>query len=303
MGQSRQYILNTGRRSQRNLQFMGNIFITLLLIAQLSFLAAADDNNSSNAIDYSLSFFSNGSTRNYTPSEMEFGANVKESSSVKMNTSGEQTRKHVYIQFYERWPTEEQDQILENYGIVIIRGTAGHGNYIASMPASMTPADIPAKAGLRWMGEIPLEDKWKYNDPEEIPEWARLDNRMVIVWIWMHEDVSLNDSRKIRDKYANTSSIYEQYSRADEINDGFNYQFVTEEKNLSLMAKEDEIHIVGYIDSPSIPDAPPENDVSSSDNVSASSASENNTLLSVPGFELVGSIDAFIILFCMRLRK
>jgi hypothetical protein len=122
------------------------------------------------------------------------------------------------------------------------------------MPASLTPADIPVEAGLRWMGEIPPEDKWRYDEPEPVPEWAKLDNGMVIAWIWMYEDVSLNDSRKIRDKYANTSSIYDQYSNSNELSPGFDYQFVTGKENLSLMAEEDETYIVGYIDSPAYPD-------------------------------------------------
>jgi hypothetical protein len=69
------------------------------------------------------------------------------------------------------------------------------------------------------------------------------------------------------------------------------------------MAKEDEIEIVGYIDSPPVPDVPVEGDISSPDNVSTPATSENTESQSVPGFELTGSLAIFIILFFARGRR
>jgi hypothetical protein len=270
-----------------------------LLITLFSSIAVAGDNNSSNAIDYNLSFFSNGSTRDYTPPEMEFGANVKESSLMTMDVSGEQVRKHVYIQFKER-PTNivSKKRELEQYGIHLLDPTAGYATWIASMPASLIPADIPAEAGLRWLGEIPPEDKWSSGSPE-VPDRARIEAGMIYIGIQMYEDVSINDSRNLRDRYAISSSKYDSYSRSDDGN--LIYEFITEENNLTSILDEDIVENIWFLPPPpTVSSTEPDVQFPVTNTSSASATAESQ---SVPGFRLISSLAAFMLLFYMRSRR
>jgi hypothetical protein len=278
------------------------------LITLFSFIAAADDSNSSNAIDYNLTFNKYSDNPRYvSPQPMEFGANVSKSSAMTVNSLENQTRKHVYIQFYER-PTNitAKKLELENYGIKLVGRAGGYATWIASMPASLTPADIPAEAGLRWMGEIPPEDKWGSNSPE-VPDRARMGPGMIYVGIRMYEDVPLNDSKNLRDKYANTSSKYEIYLRSDDRN--LIYEFVTNESNLTLIASEDAIKGIWFLPPR---EALPGNDLnvpspttntSSTPKTNASPVSDTNGDYSVPGFGVLCSLTAFLLLFYMRYRR
>lgn len=224
----------------KSLYYVGIIVFFLLTAAFTTSVASAEH----------LSFFSNGSIRYYTLPEMEFGSNVSEDKLLSLD----QTQpKHVYVQFCEIQKNTEQLNLLDNYGIRRLRKTVGEPTtYITSMPASLTAADIPAEIRMCWMGEIPPEDKWFYEN-SEIPERARLPGGMVIVWVQMHEDVSLNDSRELYEKYANNSSLDIQYSRGDWLDPGFIFHFVTEENNLASIAEEDIVYRISYID-PSEPE-------------------------------------------------
>ncbi|WP_321431275.1 hypothetical protein [uncultured Methanolobus sp.] len=303
MKQSKQHLWNTARCGKFTSHSIRHVFVALLFILLFSFVAAAEDNNnSSNGIDYNLTFNKySDNPRNLSPQPMEFGANVSKYSIMTVDSLDNQTRKHVYIQFYER-PTDITAKKLEmeDYGIKLVGRAGGYTTWISSMPASLTPADIPAEAGLRWMGEIFPEDKWRYDDPMEVPERARLPGEMVIVRIRMHDDVSLNDSRQIRDKYANTSSIYAEYSQSSEFDYGFLYQFVTREAHLTVIPQEDDIYSIGYIDTPYVPDETPESDVPSPNNRSTPANSETTESQSVPGFGAACSMIALIFLFCVR---
>jgi hypothetical protein len=304
--------------------------------------------------NYNLVFSSNGSTRRFIPSEMEFGANVSDSIqpfSLKESVSLNQThkrayiwfssmksyrdedkiaqwmnnnsitiveptignyggialmpisitpndiptdlyltwggvvvtgsRKHVYVQFKERYPTQEQQILLGNLSIAILDHIGGDGTRIASMPASMNPADIPAEAGLRWMGDIPAGDKWISDNPE-VPNRARLESGLVIVYVAFYDDVTLKDARKLLHKYVNNSSEYTPYSPVNESDFNGGYEFATEEHNIDLIVNEDIVSRIGY------PSPPPE--------------PEDNESQPVPGFGVLCSMNAFILLYFMRYR-
>jgi hypothetical protein len=299
MGDLRQHFQNTGLHSRINLQSIGYVFITLLLITLFSSIAVAGDNNSSNAIDYNLTFNKYSDNPRYvSPQPMEFGTNVKESSLVKINASKEQTRKHVYIQFYERWQTEEQNEILENYGIEIVGRAGGYATKIASMSASLTPADIPAETGLRWMGEIPPEDKWSSGSPE-VPDRARIEAGMIYIGVRMYEDVSINDSRNLRDRYAISSSQYSKYIRSDDRY--LIYEFITEENNLTSILDEDIVENIWFLPPPpTVSSTEPDVQFPVTNTSSASATAESQ---SVPGFRLISSLAAFMLLFYMRSRR
>jgi hypothetical protein len=295
MNQPSQYHRNTalcGRLSSQNICIIG-IITLLLLTATLTISVAAAEEEP----DYNLSFFSNGSTRGYTPTEMEFGANIGKSSVMTADMLMSQTRKHMYIQFKEGWPTVAQEKMLGNYSIVLLGSIAGYGTYIASMPASLTPADIPAEAGLRWMGEIPPGDKWGSGSPEA-PDRARLEGEVVIIGISMYDDVSLQDALQIRHKYANTSSEYDQYCTYN--NNTLSYIFVTEEQNITLIADEDAVEEIGFLPPDPVPTV---EQPSQSQDTSTPSASETNESQSVPGFGLVYSLTALILLFYIRGKR
>jgi hypothetical protein len=78
MKYSSRHLQNTalcGRLSLQNMYTIGTITLLLLTAASTISVATAEEEP-----DYNLSFFSNGSTRDYNPPEMEFGANVGKSS-------------------------------------------------------------------------------------------------------------------------------------------------------------------------------------------------------------------------------
>jgi hypothetical protein len=239
--------------------------------------------------DYSLSFFSNGSTRDYTPPEMQFGAIVNSSNesgiiSTSSASSNETERKHVYIQFYEDIATAEHRQILSNYSVELVLPTAGRGNYIASMPADMTAADIPVEAGLRWMGEIPPEDKYDYTFGLNVPEWAKRDNGQIEVYVSFYDDVSIQDAQQVVNKYSNVSPI----SSIEIENGPIDYQIIIDEQNFTLIATEDTVHSIGYS---GLKNEPNEE--------GGSTASQQS-----PAFQSILSAFALVsALFCLKLRR
>lgn len=190
-------------------------------------------------------------------------------------------RKHMYIQFKEKYPTQEQRILLGNFSIPILDPIGGYGTWIASMPASMNPADIPAEAGLRWMGDIPVGDKWISDNPE-VPDRARLESGLVIVYVTFYDDVTLKDARKLLHKYVNNSSKYTPYRPVNESDFNGGYEFATEEHNIDLIVNEDIVSRIGY---PAPPPKP-----------------EDNESQSVPGFGALCSMNAFILLYFMRYR-
>jgi hypothetical protein len=130
-----------------------------LIMVLCTFIASADQTNDSDKYT-----FTNYGGEVYTPEPMEFGANLNDTEQSEIMTASvtlenETQRKHVLLQFYDN-TTNEQLLSLGDYGVKIL-DVAADDTYIVSMPADFTPADLPNDAGLRWMGEIPVENKYE----------------------------------------------------------------------------------------------------------------------------------------------
>jgi hypothetical protein len=143
----------------------------------------------------------------------------------------------MWLQFYET-PNEEQLELLEDYGVQRV-AVAASRTLICSMPADMTAADLPAENGLRWMGEIPVENKYDYNHELNIPGWARTENGDVKLAIDFHEDVTSQDSTSIVKKYCDNFSAPSNFRP-------WYYETITNETNITLIASEDAVQSVGY---------------------------------------------------------
>jgi len=220
------------------------VIIALMLILCVSITGAEENNSDKYAFD-------NYGGEEFTPQPMEFGESIKnqEKNSLQApSKTGKNAteRKHVVLQFYAN-PNEEQRGLLEEYGVQFVLG-AGTYSYIVSMPASLTPADLPAESGLRWMGEFPVENK--YNSLN-VPDWARVEDEKVELEIRFYEDVSSQEALNIANKYS--SSIPDLLYHATN-NDPIVYGIITEESNITSIASEDIVEFVYSSEPPSIPE-------------------------------------------------
>ncbi|MEZ5334412.1 MAG: hypothetical protein R2741_03805 [Methanolobus sp.] len=171
------------------------VIIFLLIIGSCTLLANADQTNDSDKYT-----FQNYGGEVYTPEPMEFGANLNDDFIPEYGTE----RKHMMLQFYEN-TTGEQISLLDSYGLIYI-GKATDYTFTFSMPADMTAADLPAESGLRWMGEIPVENKYDHIYGLDVPEWARTENGDVKLGILFYEDVVSQDSTSVVRKYSDNFS-------------------------------------------------------------------------------------------------
>ncbi|WP_292471631.1 hypothetical protein [Methanolobus sp.] len=213
------------------------LIASFLILGSLAFIASADQTNDSDKYT-----FANYGGEEFTPEPMQFGENLgtKQQSMVRTcsttmdNGTG---RKHLWLQFYET-PNEEQLELLEDYGVQRV-AVAARRTLTCSMPSDMTAADLPAESGLRWMGEIPVENKYDYNYGLNVPSWARTENGKVKLAIRFYEDVISQDSTSILEKYSDNFSASSSLRPWD-------YETITNESNITLIASEDAVQLVGY---------------------------------------------------------
>ncbi|TGC06964.1 hypothetical protein [Methanolobus halotolerans] len=161
-------------------------------------ITGAEENNSDK---YSFERYGG---EEFTPQPMEFGENIKSQEKDDSLSISTTERKHVYLQFYDIL-TEEQKQTLGQYDVEFIKSSGAY-TYIFSMPADITPADLPAESGLRWMGPIPVENKYDRTYGPDVPAWARAENGNVKLGIIFYEDVAPKDSESIAKKYSHNFS-------------------------------------------------------------------------------------------------
>lgn len=224
------------------------IILFILMLCVLS--ASANQTNDSDKYT-----FDNYGGEKFTPQPMEFGENLQNkgqdglgvSSSTKAN---ETERKHMLLQFYET-PNEDQLKLLEEYGVKRV-GVAAPRTLIVSMPASLTPADLPAEAGLRWMGEIPVENKYDRIFGLNVPEWARMEDGQVEILVYFHEDVSFLEAQSLAEQYSSRIPHLHYYPYPL-------YTITTEENNLTPLASEDIVLRLAFPE----PEPVPAGDISS----------------------------------------
>jgi hypothetical protein len=213
------------------------IIVFLVITGACTLVASADQTNDSDKYT-----FQNYGGEVYTPEPMEFGANMNGTESVTLRNGTE--RKHVLIQFYDN-PTDKQYEMLPNYGIEYLTSVAPY-TLIISMPADITAADLPAESGLRWMGEIPVENKYQYYGTD-VPYYAKMEDGNVKLAVFFYEDVtsqaSINIIQKYTDNFSAPSNLRPWY-----------YETITNETNISLIVKEDAVQQIGYYGSEPVPE-------------------------------------------------
>ncbi|WP_406670731.1 hypothetical protein V7O67_02525 [Methanolobus sp. ZRKC4] len=212
------------------------VIVFLLMIALCTPVASANQTNDSDK--YTLD---NYGGEVYTPEPMEFGANLNDNSTLENGNS----RKYMMFQFYST-PNDEQLELLKEYGVQRV-GVAADYTYIVSIPANLTPADLPDESGLRWMGEIPVENKYDRNYGLHVPEWARAEDGNVKLAIHFYEDVSSQDSTNIAQKYS------DNFSTPLNGRPWF-YRTIINETNITFIASEDAVNKVTYYGSEVVPD-------------------------------------------------
>ena len=208
-----------------------------LIMVLCTLIASADQTNDSDKYT-----FDNYGGEVYTPEPMEFGANLVNGETAVMSTSSAtlengSTRKHVLIQFYDN-PTDNQYEMLQNYGINYLTSAAPY-TLIVSMPAELTAADLPAESGLRWMGEVPLENKYDRIYGLDVPEWAKLEDGNIQLSIRFYDDVTYQNALDTLNHYSNNITNF-SYSLET------SYEIVTNKNNISLLAGEDSVMYMGY---------------------------------------------------------
>lgn len=181
----------------------------------------------------------------FTPEPMQFGDNIRNQvQNGLMEATTDQKnkiqRKHILFQFYAA-PTEEQLELLAEYGVQRA-GIGGPHTLIVSMPAELTPADLPAESGLRWMGEIPIENKYDNNFASNVPEWAKMEDGKVEVWISFYDDVSYEEAQIVANKYSTETPNFHLYPYL------FDLKIKTKKSNIPLIANEDIVREVAYLD-------------------------------------------------------
>ena len=214
------------------------IIITFLILISCTLVASADQTNDSDKYT-----FTNYGGEVYTPEPMEFGANLNGNESVTLENGTE--RKHILLQVYETLTVEEKE-LLESYGVRFLLGL-GSSSYMVSMPADYTAADLPDNVGLRWMGEIPVENKYDKSYGLNVPNYAKMEDGNVKLAVAFYEDTALQDSVDIIQKYSNNISTHVYQ------NIGVECEIITAESNISLIAKEDAVRYVGYFGYETIP--------------------------------------------------
>jgi hypothetical protein len=200
--------------------------------------------------------FTNYGGEVYTPEPMEFGANLNGNENATLENRTE--RKHMMLQFYANL-NEEQKEVLEEYGVQLVLG-AGTYSYIVSMPADYTAADLPAESGLRWMGEVPVEDKYDPALGLNVPNWARTEDGKVKIDIRFYEDVSSQEAQILAEKYS--SSTPELVSSQFVL-----YGITTDENELISIVNEDAVQMITF---PYTGDEPNPIETSSKDSKKAS---------------------------------
>lgn len=213
------------------------IIVFLLMIGACTLVASADQTNDSDKYT-----FTNYGGEVYTPEPMEFGANLNGNESVTLENGS--TRKHMMLQFYEN-TTGEQIGLLDSYGLIYVKKATDY-TFIFSMPADYTAADLPAESGLRWMGEIPIENKYDQNYGMNVPYYAKLEDGKVKLAVAFYEDVTSQDSVNILQKYSDNFS-------APSFSAPWYYESITNETKINLIVNEDAVQLVGYYGVETIP--------------------------------------------------
>ena len=217
------------------------IIVFLLMTGACTLVASADQTNDSDKYT-----FTNYGGEVYTPEPVEFGANLNGTENVTLENGTE--RKHVLLQFYEI-PNDEQLGVLKKYGVRRVAVAAKY-TYMFSMPADYTAADLPDNVGLRWMGEIPVENKYQHYGTN-IPYYAKLEDGNVKLAVFFYEDVTSQDSENIVKKYS------DNFSAPSNLRPWY-YETITNETNISLIVKEDAVQQIGYYGVEVVPES--END-------------------------------------------
>jgi hypothetical protein len=206
------------------------VMVFLLITGACTLVASANQTNDSGKYT-----FTNYGGEVYTPEPMEFGANINETENITLRNGTE--RKHILIQFYDN-PTDEQYEMLPNYGVKYLTSAAPY-TLISSMPADLTAADLPAESGLRWMGEIPIENKYDRYFGLDVPEWARLEDGNIQLAVRFYNDVTYQNALDTLNQYSNNIT---NFSYSLEIA----YEIITNENNITLIASEDSVMYLGY---------------------------------------------------------
>nr|WP_321496856.1 hypothetical protein [uncultured Methanolobus sp.] len=206
------------------------IIVFLLITGACTLVASADQTNDSDKYT-----FQNYGGEVYTPQPMEFGANLNGNESVILENGTE--RKHVLLQVYETLTVEEKE-LLESYGVRFLLGL-GSSSYTVSMPADYTAADLPGNVGLRWIGEIPVENKDPRGYGLSVPDYAKLDDGKIILTIVFYEDVTAENTLAVVTKHSNNyTTPGTDYS--------YVYDIIIDENNISNVIIEDAVHSYGY---------------------------------------------------------
>ncbi|SFM59367.1 hypothetical protein [Methanolobus profundi] len=222
---------------------IGLVVKLFLVIALCTLIASADQTNDSDKYT-----FTNYGGEVYTPEAMEFGANLDGTEQISVMTTSatlenQTERKHVLLQFYET-PNDEQLGALKEYEVRRVAVAAKYTS-IFSMPADYTAADLPGDVGLRWMGEIPVENKYDKSYGLNVPYYAKMEDGNVKLAVVFYEDVTSQDSINIIQKYTDNFST--------PMIDILEYEIITAESNISLIANEDAVKHVGYYGYETVP--------------------------------------------------
>ncbi|MEZ5336290.1 MAG: hypothetical protein R2741_14210 [Methanolobus sp.] len=183
----------------------------------------------------------------YTPDPMDFGANLINGNTPEdASIYNETERKHLLLQIYANATNEQILSLEEYYGIKIIDLADDH-TYLVSMAANLTAADLPAESGLRWMGEIPIENKYDTTFGLNVPKWAWTETGQVEIEIHFYEDVTSQEAKILATNYS--SSIPQNVAFTYVV-----YIITTEEENLALIANEDIVQRIVFPSPGSVPD-------------------------------------------------
>ncbi len=221
----------------------GSVVVIALVLVLCVSITGAEENNSDKYT------FERYGGEEFTPQPMEFGENIKNQEKNGLQATSETgknatERKHVYLQFYAT-PNEEQVRLLEDLGVLFLEG-GGASNFIVSMPADITPADLPAESGLRWMGPIPVENKYDRTHGLDVPAWARTEDGEVKLAVFFYEDVDSQDAINILKKYSHN------YSASSNLRPWY-YETIINETNITSIVSEDAVYNSGYYGFETIP--------------------------------------------------
>jgi|GEM_PF-5210231 len=216
----------------------GSVVVIALVLVLCVSITGAEENNSDK---YTLESYGG---EEFTPQPLEFGENIKYQDKDESLSISKNERKHVLLQFYAN-PNKEQRQLLQDRGVQFLEGVAPY-TVLVSMPADMTPADLPAESGLRWMGPIPVENKYDKNYRQNVPAWARTENGEVKLAVFFYEDVDSQDAINILKKYSHN------YSASSNLRPWY-YETIINETNITSIVSEDAVYNSGYYGFETIP--------------------------------------------------